>query len=189
MEMDDYDKLDVEPAYLQRGGTVLRLAMIYGPRDSQQREEFVLRRVRAQRERIPVGPGATLMPRLHVDDAVAGVLAALERPSIAVGEVFNLTETATYSINGWMRLIMAAAGHTAELVRVPDDALPADLRSTRATSQHLLASSQKVRELLGFQPEDSAAAIARSVHWHLQHPPVNAPIDFTEDDQALAHAR
>ncbi|SNT58776.1 Nucleoside-diphosphate-sugar epimerase [Streptosporangium subroseum] len=189
LEMDDYDKLDVEPAYLERGGTVLRLAMIYGPRDPQQREEFVLRRVRAQRKRIPVGPGATLMPRLHVDDAVASVLATLERPGAAAGEVFNITETTTYSINGWMRLIMTAAGHTAELVRVPDDALPADLRSTRATSQHLLASSQKARELLGFRPEDSAAAIARSVRWHLQHPPTNAPTDFTEDDRALACVR
>src|SRR5262249_45376046 len=41
---DDYDKLDVEPSYLARGASVLRLAMIYGPRDPQTREEFVLRR-------------------------------------------------------------------------------------------------------------------------------------------------
>ena len=50
---DDYEKLDVEPAYLERGASVLRLAMVYGPRDPQTREEFVLRRVRAGRDRIP----------------------------------------------------------------------------------------------------------------------------------------
>jgi nucleoside-diphosphate-sugar epimerase len=40
---DDYEKLDVEPAYLERGASVLRLGMVYGPRDPQKREEFVLR--------------------------------------------------------------------------------------------------------------------------------------------------
>ena len=44
---ENYDKLDVEPGYLARGGTALRLAMIYGEHDGQRREEFILRRVRA----------------------------------------------------------------------------------------------------------------------------------------------
>ncbi len=50
---DGYDKLDVEPSYLDRGATVLRLAMIYGEHDPARREEFILRRVRAGRTRIP----------------------------------------------------------------------------------------------------------------------------------------
>ncbi len=186
-EADDYDyeKLDVEPAFLERGGTALRLAMIYGPRDPQRREEFVLRRVRGRREKIPVGPGATLLPRLYVDDAAASVLASLDRPSVAAGEVFNIGETSTYSIQSWMHLIMTAAGHTAELVRVPDDKLPEDLLVTRTTAQHLLVSSQKARALLDFQPEDPATAIIHSVRWHLQHPPADSRTDFTEDDRAL----
>ena len=57
---DDYEKLDVEPAYLARGGTVLRLGFVYGEHDPQRREEFVLRRVRAGRTRIPVGAGTRL---------------------------------------------------------------------------------------------------------------------------------
>jgi nucleoside-diphosphate-sugar epimerase len=48
---EHYDKLDVEPGYLARGGTALRLAMIYGEHDGQRREEFILRRVRAGRRR------------------------------------------------------------------------------------------------------------------------------------------
>ncbi len=52
----DYDKLDVEPSYMDRRATVLRLAMIYGEHDHQRREEFILRRVRAGRTRIPIGP-------------------------------------------------------------------------------------------------------------------------------------
>jgi nucleoside-diphosphate-sugar epimerase len=186
MDLDDYDKLDVEPAYLRRGGTVLRLGMVYGPRDPQRREEFVLRRVRAGRTRIPVGPGATLITRLHVDDAAQAVLATLERPTTAAGEVFNVGEAATYSVRGWIRVILSAAGHAAELVRVADEDLPADLRLTRAHPQHLLVSSRKAMDLLDWRPEDSATAIARSVRWHLDHPPADASTDFTADDNALA---
>ncbi len=57
-----YDKLDVEPLYLARGSAVLRLSMIYGEHDGQRREEFILRRVRAGRQRIPVGPARPSTP-------------------------------------------------------------------------------------------------------------------------------
>ncbi|HEX5993712.1 MAG TPA: NAD-dependent epimerase/dehydratase family protein [Jiangellales bacterium] len=188
MDLDDYDKLDVEPAYLCRGGTVLRLGMVYGHRDPQRREEFVLRRVRAGRDRIPVGPGTTLTTRLHVDDAARAVLAALDRPDAAAGEVFNVGETTTYSVRAWIRLILAAAGHAAELVPVPEESLPADLGLTRAHPQHILMSSQKATDLLGWCHGEPATAVRRSVRWHLDHPPGDPCADFTADDAALSHA-
>lgn len=55
--LDDYEKLDVEEVYARRGATVCRLPMVYGEHDGQRREEFILRRVRAGRARIPVGSG------------------------------------------------------------------------------------------------------------------------------------
>lgn len=189
MGMDEYDKLDVEPAYLERGGTVLRLGMVHGPRDPQRREEFVLGRLRAGRWKIPIGAAGTLMTRLHVDDTALAVLSALDRPWVAAGEVFNVGEAATYSVRAWIELIISEAGGSAALVQVPDDALPPDLRLTRAHSQHLLASNRKAVELLDWQPEDPAASIARSVRWHLAHPPTEAVADFTADDQALTQAK
>ena len=60
---EHYDKLDVEPLYLSRGGSALRLSLIYGEHDGQRREEFVLRRVRAGRTRIPFGAGTSLDTR------------------------------------------------------------------------------------------------------------------------------
>jgi len=183
--LDDYDKLDVEPAYLARGGTVLRLAMIYGPHDSQRREEFVLRRVRAGRTRIPVGPAATVFTRLHVDDAAGAVVAALDRPAAAAGEVFNIGEPASFSMRAWMRVILTAAGHDAELVRVPDGDLPADLRLTRATTQHVVVSSRKATDRLGWRPADPAESVARSVRWHLKHPPADPDPDFSTDDRVV----
>lgn len=186
---DDYEKLDVEPAYLARGATVLRLAMIYGPRDPQTREEFVLRRVRAGRTRIPIGSAGTIFTRLHVDDAAAAVLAALDRPDAAAGEVFNVGEHESYSMRGWIRLILAAAGHDAELVQVADVLLPADMRLAGTRSQHFLATSAKARTLLDWVPMETAAAVAKSVRWHLDHPPTDRDgLDFAADDAALAGA-
>src|SRR5688572_886392 len=58
--MQSYEKLDVEERYLARGATVARLPMVYGPRDGQRREWYILRRVAAGRKQIPVGSGAWL---------------------------------------------------------------------------------------------------------------------------------
>src|SRR6185503_11874275 len=88
---DDYDKLDVEPVYLDRGATVLRLPMVYGEHDRQRREEFILRRVRARRSRIPMGPGTWLWTRGYVGDAARAVLAALDSDRTA-GQILNVGE-------------------------------------------------------------------------------------------------
>ncbi len=184
----DYDKLDVEPAYLARGAAVLRLGMVYGPRDPQRREEFVLRRVRAGRTRIPVGPATLLLPRVYIDDAATSVLAALDRFANSGGQVFHVTEQASYPVGAWMRAILGVAGHEAELVRVPDDLLPADLALTAGIEQHLLASSAKATRLLGWQPTDLDEAIATSVRWHLENPPAGPDSDFSADEEALTKA-
>lgn len=187
MGADDYDKLDVEPATLARGGTVLRLPMVYGEYDGQRREEPVLRRVRAGRDRIPVGPGGWLWTRAYAGDVAAAVAAALDRPA-ARGAVLNLGEPRTRPMIGWFRQILAAAGSVAELVAVPDEAVPEDLRFTRARAQHLLVGSRRATEVLGWRHRDVEEAVGRSVRWHLAHPPADADPDFAADDAALAGA-
>jgi hypothetical protein len=54
--------------------------------------------------------------------------------------------------------------------------------------QHLLADSGKARRLLGWQPAPAQEGLARSVGWHLAHPPDDASTDFADDDRALAAA-
>jgi nucleoside-diphosphate-sugar epimerase len=185
--LDDYDKLDVEPEYLARGAAVLRLAMIYGEHDSQRREEFILRRVRGGRRRIPVGPGTWLWTRCYVGDVAGAVLAALGSPA-AAGQVFNVGEPECRSMLGWARQILAAAGHDAELVQVPEAVLPEDMWETKSYPQHLLVDCRKTMDLLGWRPGDQAETVARSVRWHLANPPADAGTDFSADDKALAAA-
>ncbi len=47
--------------------------------------------------------------------------------------------------------VVAATGRELELVRVPDSTLPADLRAAGAVEQHLLASPNKIREVLDWR--------------------------------------
>ena len=183
---DDYDKLDVEPAYLARGGTVLRLGAIYGERDPQRREEFILRRVRAGRKRIPVGAGTWLWTRGYVADVASAVLAALDAPAAAAGQVFNIGELATDTMREYAQRILRSAGSDAELVTVPDENVPADLAVTRSVAQQFLCDSGKLARTLGWQPADPELSVGRSVRWHLAHPPEPADADFTPDDRALA---
>lgn len=185
--MDDYEKLDVEEVYLARGATVCRLPMVYGEHDYQRREEFILRRVRAGRERIPVGSGGWLGAKGYVGDVARGMRLALESDD-ARGEIFNLGESRTYPMGAWARMILDAAGSPAELVTVPDAKLPEDLGMTGAVPQHLLVVSEKAQRVLGWRDTEPADALRASVAWHLAHPPDGGDEDFTADDEALAAA-
>lgn len=187
---EDYDKLDVEERWLARGAVVLRLPLVYGPHDAQRREDAILRRLRAGRDRVPVGPANLLWTRAHVEDIATGVLAALDTRA-ADGLAVNLGEPQTRPIRWWFEQILGAAGSDAELVRVDDARLPPDLAITAAPAQHLLASVARAQALLQWAPEDPVTRIADSVRWHLAHPPEPAAWssrDAATDDAALAAA-
>jgi nucleoside-diphosphate-sugar epimerase len=180
----DYDKLDVEDVYLPCGATSLRLPMVYGPRDYQLREEYILRRVRAGRMRIPFGAGSWLACRGYVGDIARGARLAMESASTK-GMALNLCEDRTFSMAMWSRMILEAAGSGAELVRVPDEALPEDLKLTGTTPQHIAASALRARTLLGWTTSDPTDTLRSTVRWHLAHPPLEADPDFTPDERAL----
>jgi nucleoside-diphosphate-sugar epimerase len=180
----DYDKLDVEPPYLARGAAVLRLGLIYGEHDGQRREEFILRRARAGRDRIPFGIGNLLMSKCYVGDVASAVLAAIDTDA-ARGQIFNVVEPVTGTVADWARQILAAAGHRADLVTVPNQELPADLDLTGQFAQHQLYDSHKARDLLGWRPGRAEQGISASVRWHLANPPAEPDPDFSADDRAL----
>jgi nucleoside-diphosphate-sugar epimerase len=179
-----YENLEMEERYLPRGATVLRLGAVYGERDYQRRFEFVLRRVRAGRKRIPIGSGQFLFSRVYVGDVAAAVSLALAGDHR--GEAFNIVEPVTAPYRLFAEQILAAAGAAdVELVRVRDDLLPADLSLTGALDQHLLMDSWKARTVLGWAPVDPAESLRQSVRWHLENPPADASDDFSADDGVL----
>jgi len=178
-----YENLEMEERFLPRGATLLRLGAVYGEHDYQRRFEFVLRRVRAGRKRIPVGSGQFLFSRVYVGDVAAAVSLALggEFPG-----AFNLAEASTAPYRLFAEQILEAAGASeVELVKVRDDLLPEDLELTGALTQHLLVDPSKARAVLGWSPVDPAASLVKSVRWHLENPPAGASEDFSADDAVL----
>jgi nucleoside-diphosphate-sugar epimerase len=182
-DLRDYEKLDVEEAFLAEGATILRLPMVYGERDYQRREEFVLRRVRAGRRWIPVGPGNWLTCLGYVGEIARGIRLAVE--SDEIGEIFNLAQAPTWSVRLWADRILEAANWRAELVPVADEVLPEDLRITRSASQHLLTDPSKARIHLDWIHSDPEECLRSSVAWHVANPPPDADPDFSADDRAL----
>jgi len=182
--MDDYDKLDVEDVYLPRGATALRLPMVYGEHDYQRREEFLLRRLRAGRKKIPFGGGTWLTCRVYVRDVARAIRLVLRQHP--AGEAMNICEDRSYSMRMWSRMVLEAAESDAELVRVADEALPEDLKFTGTVTQHIAASARKARSLLGWTPSDPVETLRTTVRWHLEHPPEDDASDFSADDRALA---
>ena len=183
--MDDYDKLDVEEVYLSHGATSVRLPMVYGEHDYQLREEYILRRLRAGRDQIPIGAGMWLHSVAYVRDVARGVHLVLKTPA-AAGHLLNLCEDRTYSMRMWSQMILDAAASDAKLVRVADDVLPEDLKPTGTMSQHIAVSAHKARSMLGWTTSNPAESLETSVRWHLAHPPPNPDLDFSADDSALA---
>jgi nucleoside-diphosphate-sugar epimerase len=179
-----YENLEMEERYLPRGATVLRLGAVYGEHDYQQRFEFILRRVRAGRPRIPVGSGQFLFSRVYVGDVAAAVSSAVAGDHR--GEAFNVVEPSTAPYRLFAEQILAAADASdVELVKVRDDLLPADLSLTGALSQDLLLDSSKARAVLGWSPVDPVETLRTSVRWHLENPPADASGDFAADDAVL----
>jgi nucleoside-diphosphate-sugar epimerase len=187
-EADRYEKLDVERIYLERGATICRLPVVYGEHDYKRREEFVLARVRAGRNRIPVGAGTLLLSRGYAPEIARGLRLAVERAGGgARGEVFNLAERETATVRLWMQEILAAAGHEAELVRAPEGRLPGDLGFTTEIPQPLVMDCSKAASELGWVHAPWRECVAKSVKWHLAHPP-EEDRSFGADAAALADA-
>jgi nucleoside-diphosphate-sugar epimerase len=186
---EDYEKLDVEERWLARRAVVLRLPMVYGPHDEQLREDPILQRVRAGRLRIPVGGGTLLWTRGHVDDVASAVLAAIDTRA-ADGKALNIGESAVYPIVAWYQQILDSADSPAELVQVPDAAVPVDFLLSKTHHQHILASVQRAMDLLQWRPGDPVRRVEESVLWHLRHPsPSGWSVEKQlSDEAALAKA-
>jgi len=182
-----WENLEIEAAYLSAGATILRLGAVYGEHDYQRRFEPVLRRVRAGRGQLPVGAGCFLFSRVYVGDVGRAVLATLAS-DYGSGQCLNIVETQTAPMRLFYEQVSSAADGSLELVRVPDERLPPDLRDTGAVSQHLLASPARALALLGWRDTAGPEILRRAVGWHLTHPPGELDDDFSADDAALARA-
>lgn len=160
-EVDDYDKLLVERAYMAAGRlavTCLRLPFVFGPADYRRRVQGLLELLRSDGD-VVLSPeeAAWRCTRAYVDDVGAAIAAAVidER---AAGETFNLGDPMALTTEEWTRRVGELVGWRGRL-RL-DPRAPAGL----FWAQDLVVDTSRARRVLELsEPVGLAEGLRRTV--------------------------
>lgn len=188
--LDDYDKVLVERealAHPDLPATVLRLPMVYGPRDRQRRLRELVRKFDAGRPAVllPAEVAAWRGARGYVENvADAIVLAATD--ARGAGRVYNVAAEPTLEERAWVAAVAAAAGWKGRVAEIPSDRLPGPLRGGFNAAQHLDAATARIRRELGYREQVAfEEGIRRTVAWERENPlpvrPEEAEADAAEE--------
>ena len=198
--LDAYDKILVERAVLGTpgiAGTVVRLGMIHGERDTQ-------RRFYGEWKRMADGRPAILMTerawafrasRTHLANVAHAIVLAATNER-AVGRVYNVAEEQALSYREWAALMAQVMGWKGELVAAENERLPAHLRDDAHTTyeQHLVGSTERIRRELGYaEVVGREEGLRRALEWYAQAPAPDPPGDekaeYAAEDAALVTLR
>ncbi|NNJ47874.1 MAG: NAD-dependent epimerase/dehydratase family protein [Acidimicrobiia bacterium] len=186
----DYDKIEVETAATESdlATTIMRLPMVYGPRDYQRRLWSYHKRMADGRPAILLDTRLTdwRASRCFVDDAGHAIARAATSPS-ASDRIYNVAEHPAPTELEWVQMIGEVAGWEGDIVPVEPDLLPEPLQ-TDPRGQDLYMDSTRIRAELGFvEPVTRREAIARTIEWDLAHPPDSHldPFDYSAEDAVL----
>ena len=193
-EGEAYDKVGVERIVANRPtlpATILRLPMIYGPNDAQHRLFEYLKRMDDGRPAILLSESYApwRFPSGYCED-VGYAIALAAKNKKAEGRIYNVADAFAFTMEDWVRAIGRAAGWEGEIVRVPNDKLPAHLAPDMDTEQHLIVDSSRIRQELGYQEQVPInEALRRTVEWERANPPSEidpAQFDYAVEDAILA---
>jgi nucleoside-diphosphate-sugar epimerase len=175
--------------------SLFRYPSIYGPRQLFPREWSIIRRVRDGRGyAILPDAGLTISTRCAAENAAAYLLAAVDRPDGAAGEIFNVGDLQQYSLRQWAQMVSHYAGREIKLVALPLAlAGPARALFPMGHSHHGLLSVAKAQRLLGYEEAVSAReAIESTVRWYVANPPDPAALasypdrfDYEAEDRII----
>ena len=126
------------------GVFALRFFTVYGPRQRPDMAIAKFTKAISRGEPITVfGDGSSRRDYTFIDDIVAGVVAAIERITPGVYEIYNLGGTVTISLGELIETIETIVGKRAVIERKPDQ--PGDVPIT-------FANVERARAALGYQP-------------------------------------
>ncbi|HEX6314173.1 MAG TPA: NAD-dependent epimerase/dehydratase family protein [Gemmatimonadaceae bacterium] len=194
---EEYDKIPVEREVLGYGdelpGTVVRLPMVYGPRDPLHRFHPVVKRIVDRRRAIPFSAEMAQWraTKGYVEDVGAAIVAAAVADR-ASGRIYNVGETDALTELEWAQQVARALNWDGDFKLMPDDRLPAHLRAPGNTAQHWIGDTTRIREELGFRETITREeAIRRTVEWERANPPTGFTphqFDYPSEDEALRNA-
>jgi nucleoside-diphosphate-sugar epimerase len=190
---DEYDKIPVEQAVLGEArmpGTVLRLPMVYGPGDPLHRFFPLLKRIDDGRPAILFADDFAEWrgSKGYVENVAAAIaLAAVSEK--AAGRIYNVAEPEAPTERDWAERVVNATGWKGRIVVLPRERTPKHLILPGNTRQHWVASSQRIRQELGYrEPVALDEALKKTIAWERTHPPPIDPaqFDYAAEDAALS---
>jgi nucleoside-diphosphate-sugar epimerase len=190
---EDYDKIPVEREILghdELPGTIVRLPMVYGPRDPLHRFLPIVKRIVDGRRAIAFSTGMAhwRATKGYVEDIGRAIVAAVVTDR-AAGRIYNLGEPDTLTELEWAQQIARAMNWDGDFRLMPDDRLPAHLRAPGNTAQHWIGDTTRIRDELGFRETMTREdAIRRTVEWERSNPPTGVTphqFDYPSEDEAL----
>jgi nucleoside-diphosphate-sugar epimerase len=193
---DEYDKIPIEREILGSGelpGTVLRLPMVYGPRDPLHRFHPIVKRIVDGRREILFSADMARWraTKAYVED-VGRAIAVAAVDDRATGRIYNVGEADTLTELEWAEQIARVLNWHGEFKLMPDDRLPAHVRAPGNTAQHWIADTTRIREELGFRETITREeTIRRTVEWERANPPTGFTphqFDYVSEDEALRNA-
>lgn len=173
---EEYDKILVERAVMgdpQLPGTILRLPLVYGPRDNQHRLHPYLSRMDGGESSIALDARLAewRVSRGYVEN-VATAIALSITDDRAQGRIYNVAEPDALSEIEWVEAIADAAGWSGEVIAVQPDQLPAQQRVTMNVAQDLVIDSTRIREELDYREVVARRdALQETVTWERAYPP------------------
>jgi nucleoside-diphosphate-sugar epimerase len=125
-----------------------------------------------------------------VENVAAAIVLALTE-SKAANRIYNLGEEVAHSEADWVRLIGEVTGWKGEIVPLPDERLPAHLRTPLDWKYELAMDTSRIRTELGYKETSSLEeALRRTSYWEQANPPDNTrdagQFDYRAEDLALA---
>jgi nucleoside-diphosphate-sugar epimerase len=191
---EDYDKIPVEREVLGHSSlpaTVLRLPMVYGPRDPLNRLLPIVKRIDDGRRAIPLSAGIAQWrgPRAYVEN-VAAAIALAATSERGGGRIYNVAEPDPFTELEWAQKVASVAKWDGEFVVVPDERAPAHLRLPGNPAQHWVPDTTRIRQELGYrEPIGYEVAIRRTIEWIRANPLANPGphvFDYAAEDTAIA---
>ncbi len=190
----NYEKILVERVLMSEPqslpATILRLPAVYGPEDYQHRLFPYLKRMDDGRPAILLEEGQDewRWTRGYVENVADAIALAVNREE-AANRLYNVGEADASSEREWLREIGRLAGWTGEILVLPPERLPPQMRSGLAFEHHLLTDTRRIRAELGYTERvERGEALRRTVEWERANPPAEInpeEFDYQAEDAVL----
>ena len=190
----DYNKTAVERAIMSDAGltaTILRLPAVHGPGDYQHRLFEYLKRMDDGRPAILLDESFAgwRWARGYVED-VAHAIALAATDDRAAGRVYNVAYEEALTEAEWVRRIARVVGWEGEVIALPGERLPENLRRDAFDfTQQYAVDSGRIRAELGYtEVVPFEEALRRTIEWERANPPEKVGVDnfnYDAEDAAL----